>query len=63
MDRLRAHARAWRAAQARDALLEADVRKILRERYDQLGETMVLLVGALEEVRTALGQDPTRTSA
>jgi len=41
LGRQRAHIAAWRAAQARDALLEADVRNVLRERYAELGPQLI----------------------
>ncbi|HYM25894.1 MAG TPA: hypothetical protein VEU08_21905 [Vicinamibacterales bacterium] len=41
LGRQRAQIAAWRAAQPSEALLEADVRNVLRERYAQLGPEML----------------------
>jgi hypothetical protein len=59
MDALKAHVGEWRAAQDPAALLEADVRKILGDRFRDLGETVVRLVRLAE----ASGQGRGRTVA
>lgn len=50
MDALRAHVAEWRAAQDPAELLEADVRKILGERFDSMGDTVIGLVRLAEEL-------------
>lgn len=44
MSALKAHVATWRAAQDPDELLRADVKKILGDRFEDLGEAMVMLV-------------------
>jgi len=41
LQRLRTHIAAWRAAQPADALLEADARNVLRDRYNELGPELL----------------------
>ena len=48
MEALKAHVAGWRAAQDPAALLEADARKILGDRFKDLGETVVRLVRLAE---------------
>ena len=48
LHRLKEHASAWRAQQDPDGLLEADVRNIVGDRYDELGEPVMALVAMLE---------------
>jgi len=44
MAALKAHVPAWRAAQDPDELLRADVKRILGDQFEDLGEAMVMLV-------------------
>lgn len=44
MAALKAHVAAWRGAQDPDELLRADVKRILGDRFEDLGEAMVMLV-------------------
>ena len=48
MDSLKAHVAAWRSVQDPKDLLEADVRKILGDRYRDLGKTVLGLVRLAE---------------
>ncbi len=59
MDALKAHVAEWRAAQDPAQLLEADVRRILGDRYEDLGEAVVALVRMAEEEATREGGAPT----
>jgi hypothetical protein len=51
MDALKAHVAEWRAAQDPEDLLEADVRRILGDRFEDLGEAVVTLVRIAEDSR------------
>lgn len=56
MDALKAHVAAWRAAQDHAGLLEADVRKILGDSYENMGETVIGLVRLAEELAAQAGR-------
>ncbi|HEX6589596.1 MAG TPA: hypothetical protein VF039_11270 [Longimicrobiales bacterium] len=53
LHRLKEHTNAWRTQQDPDALLEADVRNIVGDRYDELGEPVMALVAMLEMFDTS----------
>ena len=55
LHRLKEHTNQWRTQQDPDALLEADVRNIVGDRYDELGEPVMALVAMLEAFDTSIG--------
>ncbi|HSW29022.1 MAG TPA: hypothetical protein VLH75_05925 [Longimicrobiales bacterium] len=59
MDALKAHVAEWRAAQDPAELLEADVRKILGVRFEDLGGAVVALVRVAEGEAAREGGAPT----
>ena len=52
--RLKEHVGAWRARQDPETLLEADVRNIVGDQFDDLGPTLVALVQLLETIHAEM---------
>jgi hypothetical protein len=61
--RLYAQVRAWRSIQDPERLLEADVRKIVRDRFDELGPTLITIVQALDDMESAMAEMERRGSS
>jgi hypothetical protein len=59
--RLYAQVGAWRSIQDPERLLEADVRKIVGPRFDDLGPTLITIVRALDDMESTLVEMKART--